>query len=141
MPDHCSIIYAWAGEDNLIGLLRKMAESPHQKAGDAMSAIAAGSAYLSAFTPIEVLPTLRVIPGMVTDDLGDIALQNEDVINSTIKGLFEAGVATGGVVIMDVGINPSHPIHRAALSSAEAIAIVSNQRFRTSPKLAGGSRA
>jgi len=108
----------------LIGLLRKMAESPHQKAGDAMSAIAAGSAYLSAFTPIEELPTLRVIPGMVTDDLGDIALQNEDVINSTIKGLFEAGVATGGVVIMDVGINPSHPIHRAALSSAEAIAIV-----------------
>jgi MinD-like ATPase involved in chromosome partitioning or flagellar assembly len=108
----------------LIGLLRRMAESPHQKAGDAMSAIAAGSAYLSAFTPIEELPTLRVIPGMVTDDLGDIALQNEDVINSTIKGLFEAGVATGGVVIMDVGINPSHPIHRAALSSAEAIAIV-----------------
>jgi MinD-like ATPase involved in chromosome partitioning or flagellar assembly len=108
----------------LIGLLRKMAESPHQNAGDAMTAIAAGSVYLSAFTPIEVLPTLRVIPGMVADDLGDIALQNEDVINSTIKGLFEAGVATGGVVIMDVGINPSHPIHRAALSSAEAIAIV-----------------
>jgi len=108
----------------LIGLLRRMAESPHKKTGDTMSAIAAGSVYLSAFTPIEELPTLRVIPGMVTDDLGDIALQNEDVINSTIKGLFEAGVATGGVVIMDVGINPSHPIHRAALSSAEAIAIV-----------------
>jgi len=61
---------------------------------------------------------------MVTDDLGDITLQNEDVINSTIAGLFEAGVATGGVVIMDVGINPSHPMHRAALSNAEAIAIV-----------------
>jgi len=108
----------------LIGLLRRMAETPHKKAGDAMSAIAAGSVYLSAFTPIEELPTLRVIPGMITDDLGDIALQNEEVINSTIKGLFEAGVATGGVVIMDVGINPSHPIHRAALSNAEAIAIV-----------------
>ena len=102
-------------QTTLIGLLRRMAKSPHKKAGDAMSAIAAGSVYLSAFTPIEELPTLRVIPGMVTDDLGDIALQNEDVINSTIKGLFEAGVATGGVVIMDVGINPSHPMHRAAL--------------------------
>jgi MinD-like ATPase involved in chromosome partitioning or flagellar assembly len=108
----------------LIGLLRKMAESPIQKAGDVMSAIAASSTYLSAFTPIEGLPTLRVIPGMVTDDLGDITLQNEDVINRTIAGLFEAGVATGGVVIMDVGINPSHPMHRAALSNAEAIAIV-----------------
>jgi MinD-like ATPase involved in chromosome partitioning or flagellar assembly len=108
----------------LIGLLRRMADTPAKQSSDAMSAIAAGGRYLAAFTPIENLPTLKVLPGMVTDDLGDKALQREDVINNTIQGLFEAGVASGGVVIMDVGINPSHPVHRAALRNAEAIAIV-----------------
>jgi MinD-like ATPase involved in chromosome partitioning or flagellar assembly len=108
----------------LIGLLRRMVDSPPKKFDDAMSAVAAGGAYLGAFTRIDKLPTLRVLPGMVSDDLGDEALQNEEVIDRTIKGLFEVGVASGGVVIMDVGINPSHPIHRAALRNAEAIAIV-----------------
>ena len=41
-----------------------------------------------------------------------------------IKGLYEAGVASNGIVIMDVGINPSHPIHRAALGNADAISVV-----------------
>lgn len=109
---------------NLIGLLRRMVDSPAKQNTDAMGAIAAGGAYLSAFTPIDKLPTLKVLPGMVTDELGDKALMDEGVINSTIQGLFDAGVASGGVVIMDVGINPSHPVHRAALRNAEAIAIV-----------------
>ena len=110
--------------NTLIGLLRRMSDSPPRQNSDAMSAVASAGIYLAAFTPINGLPTLRVLPGMVTDDLGDKALQDEDVIDSTIKGLFEAGVASGGVVIMDVGINPSHPVHRAALRHAEAIAIV-----------------
>jgi MinD-like ATPase involved in chromosome partitioning or flagellar assembly len=110
--------------NTLIGLLRRMSDSPPRQSNDAMSAVASAGIYLAAFTPINGLPTLRVLPGMVTDDLGDKALQREDVIDSTIKGLFEAGVASGGVVIMDVGINPSHPVHRAALRYAEAIAIV-----------------
>ena len=108
----------------LIGLLRQMADNPPKQSMDAMSAVASAGAYLAAFTPMDNLPTLRVLPGLVSDDLGDKALQREDVINSTIQGLFEAGVASGGVVIMDVGINPSHPVHRAALRNAEAIAIV-----------------
>lgn len=108
----------------LIGLLRMMADNPPRQAADAMGVIAASGKYLAAFTPMDKLPTLKVLPGLVTDDLGDKALQNEDVINNTIRGLFETGVASGGVVIMDVGINPSHPVHRAALRNAEAIAIV-----------------
>jgi MinD-like ATPase involved in chromosome partitioning or flagellar assembly len=111
-------------KQTLIGLLRRMVDNPPKKTNDAMSAVAASGTYLAAFTPIDKLPTLRVLPGMVTDDLGDEALQNEEVIENTIAGLFEAGVASGGVVIMDVGINPSHPVHRAALRNAEAIAIV-----------------
>jgi MinD-like ATPase involved in chromosome partitioning or flagellar assembly len=110
----------------LIGLLRRMAETPVKPSDDpfAMGGIASAGKYLSAFTQISELPTLKVLPGLVTDDLGDKALQDEQVIGNTIQGVFEAGVASGGVVIMDVGINPSHPVHRAALRNAEAIAIV-----------------
>ena len=111
-------------KQTLIGLLRVMADKPPSTNADAMTAAAAAGTYLSAFTTLDDLPTLKVLTGMATDDLGDKALQNEDVINNTIRGLFEAGVASGGVVIMDVGINPSHPVHRAALRNAEAIAIV-----------------
>jgi len=108
----------------LIGLLRHMCDHPQKASSDAMGAIATGATYLNAFTTIDNLPTLKVLPGLVTDDLGDRALQHEEVINQTMQGLFEAGVMSGGVVIMDVGINPSHPVHRAALRGAEAIAIV-----------------
>ena len=40
-------------------------------------------------------------------------------VAEVIQGLYEAGVAAGGVVIMDVGINPAHVVHRAALKAAE----------------------
>jgi MinD-like ATPase involved in chromosome partitioning or flagellar assembly len=107
----------------LIGLIRRVAaQSGNQN--DVMAAVSAGGQYLNAFTQVEELPTLKVLPGLVTDDLGDQALQNEELINRIITGLYEAGVASGGVVIMDVGINPAHPVHRAALRAAESIAIV-----------------
>jgi MinD-like ATPase involved in chromosome partitioning or flagellar assembly len=105
----------------LIGLLRRELAS---KQGHAMSAVANGAAYLNAFTALENLPTLKVLPGLVTDDLGDEVLQQEEKVEQVINGLYEAGVAAGGVVIMDVGINPAHVVHRAALKAAEGIAIV-----------------
>jgi MinD-like ATPase involved in chromosome partitioning or flagellar assembly len=105
----------------LIGLLRRELS---QKQGHAMSTVANGAAYLNAFTTLENLPTLKVLPGLVTDDLGDEVLQQEEKVEQVINGLYEAGVAAGGVVIMDVGINPAHVVHRAALKAAEGIAIV-----------------
>ena len=107
----------------LIGLLRRE-HSMNGTNGGTMGDIASGAAYLEAFTPLKGLPTLKVLPGMIVDDLGDAALQDEDRIQRVLAGLFEAGVASGGVVIMDVGINPAHIVHRAALSLAEGIAIV-----------------
>ena len=107
----------------LIGLIRRVA-AQSGKQDDIMAVVSAGGQYLNAFTQVEELPTLKVLSGLVTDDLGDQALQNEELINRIITGLYEAGVASGGVVIMDVGINPAHPVHRAALRAAESIAIV-----------------
>ena len=49
-----------------------------------------------------------MLPGLILDDLGDEVLQDEDRITAVLAGLYEAGVASGGVVIMDVGINPAH---------------------------------
>lgn len=108
----------------LINLLRSAAETRTVVTSAPMSGIAEAGKYLGAFTPIEELPTLKVLPGMVTTDLGDAALGNQQAIRTVINGLFDAGVNSGGVVIMDVGINPSHPVHAAALSAAEAVAVV-----------------
>ena len=80
--------------------------------------------YLRAFTPMPNLPTLQFIPGLNVEDLKDEVLQNEVAADQVMGGIFEAGVAAGGAVLMDVGINPSLPIHRAALRHAEAIAVV-----------------
>lgn len=108
-------------QTTMIGLLRReVAKAGREVMGD----VASGAAYLNAFTPLENLPTLRVLPGLITDDLGDEVLQQEDKVAEVIQGLYEAGVAAGGVVIMDVGINPAHVVHRAALKAAEGIAIV-----------------
>lgn len=105
----------------LAGLLRRELAAPKS---DTMGNIAAGARYLNAFTQVDNLPTLKVLPGFVTDDLSDEALQNEARVAEVIKGLYETGVASGGVVVMDVGINPAHVVHRAALREAEGIAIV-----------------
>jgi len=107
----------------MIQLLRQRALVPASSV-DTMRDVVSGGTFLDAFTTLDALPTLKVLPGLVTDDLGDPALQNEEIIANTIAGLYEAGVASGGIVIMDVGINPSHPVHRAAMRYAEAIAIV-----------------
>lgn len=88
------------------------------------SKIVSNSSLLDAFTPMDDLPTLRVLPGLNTNDLGDMSLQHGEMIDQIIAGLYEAGAADGGIVIMDVGVNPFHPIHRAALRHAEEIEIV-----------------
>jgi MinD-like ATPase involved in chromosome partitioning or flagellar assembly len=88
------------------------------------SKIVSNSSLLDAFTPMDDLPTLMVLPGLDMNDLGDISLQHGEMIDQIIAGLYKAGAADGGVVIMDVGVNPFHPIHRAALRHAEEIDIV-----------------
>jgi len=105
----------------MIGLLRREIAQPGK---NVMSGVASGAAYLNAFTPLDNLPTLKILPGLITDDLGDEVLQQEGKVAEVIQGLYEAGVAAGGVVIMDVGINPAHVVHRAVLKAAEGIAIV-----------------
>jgi len=85
---------------------------------------AAAGEYLQSFVQYDGVPLLKVVTGFETRDLGAPALNNERAIEKVISGLFDAGTAAGGVVIMDVGINPSHPIHRAALRNAETIATV-----------------
>ena len=88
------------------------------------SLVARNGKYLKYFNDIEGLPTLKFLPGLETTNLGNEALQDDEAIETVIKGLYEAGVAANGIVIMDVGINPSHPIHRAALGNADAISVV-----------------
>jgi MinD-like ATPase involved in chromosome partitioning or flagellar assembly len=111
----------WA-RSTLLGLLRK--ETAGTGPREALDRIAAGARFLDAFTEIEKLPTLKVLPGVVTGELSDAALQDDAAIDRVIEGLFDAGVGANGVVVMDVGINPAHPLHRAALRAAEGIAIV-----------------
>ena len=108
-------------KSTFMGVLRR---AINQQQGGTMGAIATGASYLDSFTTLDNLPTLKVLPGLVTDDLGDRVLQDEARISEVLQGLFEAGVASGGVVIIDVGINPAHVVHRAALSLAEGIAII-----------------
>lgn len=109
----------------LIKLLRSAKDTARRPANDNIMASAASAGrYFNAFTPVAGLPTLKVLPGLITDDLGDQVLADESAINEVIAGLYETGVASNGIVIMDVGINPSHPVHRAALRNAEAISIV-----------------
>jgi MinD-like ATPase involved in chromosome partitioning or flagellar assembly len=85
---------------------------------------ASAGEYLQSYVQYDGVPLLKVVTGFETRDLGLPALNNERAIEKVISGLFDAGTAAGGVVIMDVGINPSHPIHRAALRNAETIAAV-----------------
>lgn len=111
----------WA-RTTLLGLLRK--EHARRRTAAPVEEIANGAYFLDAFTEVERLPTLKVLPGIVTGDLSDEALQDEGAIERVVNGLFDAGVGGNGVVIMDVGINPAHPLHRAALRATEGIAIV-----------------
>jgi len=105
----------------MMGLLRRELA---RRDATTMDAIASGATFLEAFTTMEDLPTLKVLPGLITDDLGDKALQNEEKVTEVIKGLYDASVASGGVIVVDVGINPAHVVHRAALQHAEGIAII-----------------
>jgi hypothetical protein len=87
--------------------------------------VAAGGSYFDAFKPASSLPTLRVLPGLIAvNDLADPSMGNEQKVTEVLSGLYEAGVWLNGIGIKDVGINPSHPIHRTALRNAEVIFIV-----------------
>jgi len=88
------------------------------------SLVAQNGKFLKYFNTLDYLPTLKFLPGFKTRNLGANELSDDEAIETAIKGLYDAGVASNGIVIMDVGINPSHPIHRAALGNADAICVV-----------------
>jgi MinD-like ATPase involved in chromosome partitioning or flagellar assembly len=121
-----SYLVKLAGEyrSSVIQLLRRsVSAQPSHLSSNVM--MAAAGAYFDAFTQLPNLPTLKVLPGLLqVNDLADPAMNDEKRVNDVIAGLYDTGVASNGIVIMDVGINPSHPIHRAALRNAEAITIV-----------------
>ena len=109
---------------SLIQLLRRSTSSPPSPLSSNVMMAAAG-AFFDAFTQMPGLPTLKILPGLLkVNDLADPAMSDEKKVNEVVAGLYDTGVASNGIVIMDVGINPSHPIHRAALRNAEAISIV-----------------
>ena len=93
---------------SVISLLRRNVPTP---ALGQNVMVAAGGAYFDAFTPISSLPTLKVLPGLIeVNDLADPSMGNEQKVNEVMSGLYDAGVSSNGIVIMDVGINPSHPV-------------------------------
>ena len=109
----------------LISLFRTAAERSAPMGGSNPLAQAVTNAeYLDRFAQMEDLPTLRVLPGFIADHLGDETLHDVERVDYVMSRLFEVGASSGGVVIMDVGINPAHPVHRAALRHAEALVIV-----------------
>jgi len=107
----------------LMSLLRRDFNEPT----GVMKSIATAATYLPAFNQIDELPALRYLPGLTTDDLADPVFstaEGVERINRVIEGLYNTGPASNGITIMDVGINPAHPLHSAALREAEAIVIV-----------------
>ncbi len=110
--------------ESLIRLLKREVASAGNQT---LAGIASSAAYLSSFTQIDELPSLRVLPGLTTDNLADPVFSEEkgiQRINEVVKGLYNIGPASNGVTIMDVGINPAHPLHSAALREAESMVIV-----------------
>jgi len=121
---------------SVINLLRRQTNARAAAVSNVMAA--AGGAYFDAFTPIPSLPTLKVLPGLITvNDLADPAMGNEQTVNEVMAGLYDAGVLSNGIVIMDIGINPSHPIHRAAIRNAEVISIVATPEASDLGAIAG----
>lgn len=112
-----------AMSENLISLIRRETAAKSR----VMSGLAAGASLLPAFSQIDNLPSLRALPGITTDNLADPVFSDEEGlqrINEVIEGLYNIGPASNGITIMDVGINPAHPLHSAALRHAESIVIV-----------------
>lgn len=103
-------------------LLRRFQPS---SGGAVLGGVAAGGSLLQSFTDIPDLPTLHFLPGFITlKDLSDPVVGDEARLREFFRTLYEVGTAANGVVVVDVGINPAHPVHRAAMASAEAIAVV-----------------
>ncbi len=66
-----------------------------------------------------------MLPGVLTpQDLADPVLQDEARVRAFFRTLYEVAAAAGGVMVVDVGINPAHVVHRAALAFAETVAVV-----------------
>jgi len=93
--------------------------------GSMAAGVAAGGRLLTGFTPVPDLPGLHVLPGFLTPrDLADPALQDERRVREFFRTLYEVAGASGGVLVLDVGINPAHVVHRAALAFAETVVFV-----------------
>ena len=86
--------------------------------------IVSADEFLRSFTPYQDIPALNIVPGVSEKDLNSKFLENDLAADEVMKGLFDAGTSANGVVLMDVGINPSNTVHRAALRNADAIAVV-----------------
>jgi len=109
-------------KETLIRLMRTYAP---QGTGGVMSGVAVGGKFLSAFTPVPDLPGLHVLPGFTTlQDLSDPVLAQEDLVRAFFRDLYEVAATSSGVMIMDVGINPAHVVHRAVLAAAETVVMV-----------------
>ena len=114
-----------APRGTLIGLLRRGIRPAGR---DALADLAGGAAVLSAFSEIPELPTLHVLPGIFAEEVGDPELSRKEEPGQDpypeVRMLYGAAETAGGLSIADVGINPAHPLHRAALRGAAAIAVV-----------------
>lgn len=106
----------------LMRLLR--AENARPASDTALRSLVSAAQYAQSFTPLHGLPALAVLPGLATDDLADEALHDEGRVHEVISGLAEVGASAGGITIMDVGINPAHVVHRAALAAVESMLVV-----------------
>lgn len=100
------------------------ADNAHPAGNTALRSLVSAAQYAQNFTPLHGLPALSVLPGLVTEDLADAALQDEARVHEVISALSEVGASAGGITIMDVGINPAHVVHRAALAAVESMLVV-----------------
>ncbi len=108
----------------LVQMLRRF-EPQSDGVGQVAAGVAAGGRLLTGFTPVPDLPGLHVLPGFLTPrDLADPVLSDEARVREFFRTLYEVATAAGGVLILDVGINPAHVVHRAALAFAETVTFV-----------------
>jgi MinD-like ATPase involved in chromosome partitioning or flagellar assembly len=108
---------------SLIRMLREAA--PDASPDSPMAALARGAAIRERAWVMPELPTLRVIPGFLHPrDLRDPAVWDRARVEAVMQTVAAAGLGGGGMVVLDVGINPSHPVHFAALNIATDLVIV-----------------
>jgi len=89
-----------------------------------MANVPLGALILDKFVTVPGLPTVHLLPGVKSDQAGDAILNDEELVAQAISALYDIGVHQGGVTIMDVGINPAIPLHRAAIANADTVVIL-----------------